>query len=272
MRYYAKKRLGQHFITDFNICRRIARAVNLTSNQRVLEIGPGRGSLTRILLEMAERVVAVEVDQELAEWLSEEFSAEREKGHFKVVVEDILKLDLQTLLQQEQAEDRIRVFGNLPYNIATAVIQHLITFRSHIKDMTLMLQREVANRIMSPPGSKQYGYLSIVVQYHCEGRKLFHLPPGVFRPSPKVTSTAVHLQFRESPPVEVKNELLLFQLASVLFTERRKTVLNNLKRAAEQFHLDNVEQRLRAAGINPGCRAETLGLEEFAQLANQLSE
>jgi 16S rRNA (adenine1518-N6/adenine1519-N6)-dimethyltransferase len=137
--------------------------------------------------------------------------------------------------------------------------------------MTLMLQREVVDRILSPPGNKQYGYLSVVVQYYCEGQKLFSLPPGVFRPVPKVTSTVVHLTFREQPAVAVPDEAFFFQLVSALFTERRKTLLNNLKRAAQQLHLDDLEHRLAGIGIELTRRAETLSLEEFAQLARHLN-
>jgi len=271
MRHHAKKKLGQHFLVDGNTCRRLIRSVNVSRDDVVLEVGPGRGALTQVLLETAARVLAVEVDQELADWLLAKLSAEEESKKFKLIVEDILKTDIDARLQVEGVEERIRLFGNLPYNIATAVIQHMIRFRSRIRDMTFMLQREVADRILSPPGNKQYGYLSVVVQYHCEGRKLFNLPPGVFRPIPKVTSTVVHLKVRDRPVVEVEDETFFFQLVSALFAERRKTLLNNLKRSAQPLHLDEIENRLSQAGIEPSRRAETLSLEEFAQLAHHLN-
>jgi len=271
MRHHAKKKLGQHFLVDGNTCRRLIRSVNVSRDDVVLEVGPGRGALTQVLLETAARVLAVEVDQELADWLLAKLSAEEESKKFKLIVEDILKTDIDARLQEEGVEERIRLFGNLPYNIATAVIQHMIRFRSRIRDMTFMLQREVADRILSPPGNKQYGYLSVVVQYHCEGRKLFNLPPGVFRPIPKVTSTVVHLKVRDRPVVEVEDETFFFQLVSALFAERRKTLLNNLKRSAQPLHLDEIENRLSQAGIEPSRRAETLSLEEFAQLAHHLN-
>jgi 16S rRNA (adenine1518-N6/adenine1519-N6)-dimethyltransferase len=271
MPHYAKKRLGQHFLVDGNACRRIVRAVNLSSDHIVLEIGPGRGALTQVLLETAARVLAVEIDRELVDWLSAEFSTEGESGKPKLIFEDILKTDIRAVLQDEGIEGKIRVFGNLPYNIATAVVQHMIGFRSLIEDMTFMLQREVVDRILSPPGNKQYGYLSVVVQYYCEGQKLFHLPPGVFRPIPKVTSTVVHLKFRNRPAVEVTDEAFFFRLVSALFSERRKTLLNNLKRAATQLRLEAIEARLAETGIDPARRAETLSLQEFAYLADYLT-
>lgn len=271
MPHYAKKRLGQHFLVDGNTCRRLVRAVNLSPDQIVLEVGPGRGALTQVLLESAAKVLAVEVDEELAEWLVAKFAAEVESKRLKLIVEDVLKTDVDALLQEEGIEGKIRVVGNLPYNIATAVIQHLIEFRSRIEDMTLMLQREVVDRILSPPGSKQYGYLSVVVQYYCQGRKLFSLPPGVFRPVPKVTSTVVHLTVRDRPAVEVADEAFFFQLISALFAERRKTILNNLKRASQQLGIHSVEERLAQIGIDPTRRAETLSLDEFAAVANHLT-
>jgi len=271
MPHRAKKQLGQHFLVDGNACRRLVRAVGLGTDDVVLEVGPGRGALTQVLLETAARVLAVEVDEALADWLRAKVSAADDAKKFRLVVGDILKSDIDAFLQAEGIERKIRVFGNLPYNIATAVVQHLIRFRSRIEDMTLMLQREVVDRILSPPGNKQYGYLSVVVQYYCEGQKLFSLPPGVFRPVPKVTSTVVHLTFRERPAVEVPDEAFFFQLVSALFTERRKTLLNNLKRAAHQLGIDAIENQLAGIGIDLTRRAETLSLEEFAHLARHVN-
>lgn len=249
----------------------MVRTVSLAPQDAVLEIGPGRGALTRVLLETGVRVLAVEVDAELVDHLTAQFVHEIQSGTLILVSDDILKTDLEALCRQVRPDGPLRVFGNLPYNIATAVIRRLIEYRTHFSDMTLMLQREVAERILSPPGNKPYGYLSVVVQYHCEGKKLFHVHPAVFRPIPKVMSTVVHLRFRHQPAVSVEDETLFFQLVSALFTERRKTVLNNLKRAARRFRLVDPEKSLKDAHIDPTRRAETLSLEEFARLANQLS-
>jgi 16S rRNA (adenine1518-N6/adenine1519-N6)-dimethyltransferase len=270
MKHFAKKGLGQHFLVDGNTCRRIVRTVALSPDDVVLEIGPGRGALTRSLLESGARVFAVEVDPEMVDHLSSEFSEDADSSRFKLFIQDVLRTDVEALLRQEGVQQKIRVYGNLPYNIATAIIQHMIGFRSHIEDMIVMLQREVADRILSPPGTKQYGYLSVVVQYYCEGRKAFHLSPGVFRPVPKVTSTVVHLKFRRQPAVSVADEAFFFQLVSTLFAERRKTLLNNLKRAAPGLHLEKIEESLAGIGIDPRRRAETLGLQEFAALAGSL--
>jgi 16S rRNA (adenine1518-N6/adenine1519-N6)-dimethyltransferase len=271
MGYRAKKQLGQHFLVDSNIARRLVRSVGLSPEDLVLEIGPGRGALTQVLLETAHRVLAVDVDEELTDLLQAKFFQEISAEKLALIANDILKIDIAELLNNQGAQEKVRVFGNLPYNIATAVIQHVLRFRGRTKDMTFMLQREVADRILSAPGRKQYGYLSVVVQYYCEAQRLFTLPPGVFRPVPKVYSTAVHLNCREQPAVEVISEQRFFELVSALFAERRKTVLNNLKRVASRYRVNDLERTLVETGIDPVRRAETLSLAEFARLANRLA-
>jgi len=262
----AKKHLGQHFLIDRRVCRRIVHAANLSEGEVVLEIGPGRGALTTVLLEQAAKVIAVEVDEKLADELQSRFPSSK----LRLVAADILKTNISELLDQEGLTGKLRVFGNLPYNIATAVIQHLIGFRSWISDMIVMLQREVVDRILSVPGSKQYGYLSVVVQYHCEASRLFTVAPQAFRPVPKVYSTVVHLKVREQPPVKVADETFFFQLVSACFAERRKTIQNNLKRASARLKLNHIEVSLEKLGIDPRRRAETLSLNEFARLTNAL--
>jgi 16S rRNA (adenine1518-N6/adenine1519-N6)-dimethyltransferase len=262
----AKKRLGQHFLMDRGVCRRIVESARLSDQDVVLEIGPGHGALTAALLDQAAKVIAVEVDEALVEELALRFPSEK----LRLIGGDILKTNIGQVLDDESVTAPVRVFGNLPYNIATAVIQHLTDFRHRISDMTVMLQREVVDRILSAPGSKQYGYLSVVVQYYCQAVKLFTVAPGSFRPVPKVTSTVVRLKFHEHPPVELKDEAFFFTLVSASFAERRKTILNNLKHAAVRLKLDDVETSLHELGLDPNRRAETFSLAEFARLANHL--
>ncbi|MDW8255433.1 MAG: 16S rRNA (adenine(1518)-N(6)/adenine(1519)-N(6))-dimethyltransferase RsmA [Acidobacteriota bacterium] len=262
----ARKRLGQHFLSDPHLARRIVEAVDLHPEDVVLEIGPGRGALTRFLSERAARVLAVEIDEALARQLAGRWPPEK----VTLIIGDILKLDLDQLLEREGLSAPIRVFGNLPYNIATAILQHLLRFRTRLRDMTVMLQREVADRILSPPGSKSYGYLSIFVQYHCEGRRLFTISPSAFRPSPKVFSTVVHLRVRERPAVEVPDEEFFFDVVSALFAERRKTIWNNLKRAAARLRVNDLASVFQRVGLSPLRRAETLALEELAALTTAL--
>ncbi len=262
----ARQRLGQHFLADPRIARRIVEAADLHPEDVALEIGPGRGALTRFLSERAARVLAVEIDEVLVRQLAGRWPKEK----VTLIAGDILKLNLTELLEREGLSAPIRVFGNLPYNIATAILQHVLRFRAHLRDMTVLLQREVADRILSPPGSKSYGYLSILVQYYCEGQRLFTLPPSAFRPPPKVFSTVVHLRVRERPAVDVPDEAFFFELVSALFAERRKTILNNLKRAAMRLRVDDLASALQRIGLDPRRRAETLALEELAELARVL--
>lgn len=266
----AKKRFGQHFLVDQTIGRRLVSAIQLEPDSVVIEIGPGRGALTKVLLQRPCRVIAVEVDDELTRALQIELADQIHAGKLVLIAQDILKTNLDELLQQHHIDGKVRVLGNLPYNIATAILQHLIAFRQQIDDMTIMLQREVVDRILSQPGTKQYGYLSVLMQYFCEGRKLFTVSPGAFRPVPKVTSTVVQLKVRERPAVEVADEAHFLRVVSALFMERRKTIMNNLKRMPLGWDGERIAGRLRHVGIDPSRRAETLSLEEFARVANAL--
>jgi 16S rRNA (adenine1518-N6/adenine1519-N6)-dimethyltransferase len=262
----AKKRLGQHFLMDRGVCRRIVQSAALSDQDVALEIGPGHGALTGVLLDQAAKVIAVELDESLVDELTSRLTSDK----LRLVSADILKTNIAQLLDDEGVTSPIRVFGNLPYNIATAVLQHLTDFRRRIADMTVMLQREVVDRILSAPGSKQYGYLSIVVQYYCEAFRLFNVSPGSFRPVPKVYSTVVRLKFRDQPPVELNDDAFFFDLVSASFAERRKTIQNNLKHAAARLKVNDVEASLKELGLDPNRRAETLSLAEFARLANGL--
>lgn len=266
----AKKRFGQHFLVDQTIGHRLVSSIQLEPSSVVLEIGPGRGALTKVLLQRPCRVIAVEVDAELTRALQTELADQVHAGKLALITQDILKTNLEELLQQHHVDGKVRVLGNLPYNMATAILQHLIAFRRQIDDMTIMLQREVVDRILSQPGTKQYGYLSVLVQYFCEGRKLFNVSPTAFRPVPKVTSTIVQLKVRERPPVEVVDEAHFLHVVSALFMERRKTIMNNLKRIWPGWDADMLAGRLRHVGIDPSRRAETLSLAEFAHVSNVL--
>jgi len=261
-----RKRLGQHFLADPRIGRRIVEAAELRPEDIVLEIGPGRGALTRLLGERVARVLAVEIDDALVRHLASRWP----DAKLTLIAGDILKLNLDELLDREGITTPVRVVGNLPYSMATAILQHMLRFRARLRDMTIMLQREVADRILSPPGSKQYGSLSVLIQYFCEGRRLFTVSPSAFRPPPKVFSTLVQLRIRERPAADVPDESFFFDLVRALFAERRKTILNNLKRAAVGLSVNDVVSALQRADLDPMRRAETLTLEELARLAHAL--
>jgi 16S rRNA (adenine1518-N6/adenine1519-N6)-dimethyltransferase len=274
----AKKSLGQNFLIDASVSHRIVDSVAPRPTDIIIEIGPGTGALTGLLAERGCRVIAVELDRRLGEELKAKLTRFE---NLSVVWHDALRLDWADFIRNATRDlkvengtsepRRIRVVANLPYYISTAIIEKLLTQRGRLFDMTLMLQKEVVERITSGPGSRDYGYLSVVVQYYCEASKLFLVPPTAFEPVPKVDSAVVRLVFRERPAVEVHDEARFFAVVRACFAQRRKTILNNLKAATSQMNFSSsMEDALRAAGVEPKRRAETLSLDEFAALAAAL--
>ena len=264
----AKKRLGQNFLVDEAYARRIVAALAPRAGETVVEIGPGRGALTSILVESGARVVAVEFDRELAAPLRARFAG---REGFKLVEADALGVDFCSAVGPAE---RARVVANLPYNISTAILQRLIAQRRCVAEMVLMLQREVVGRITAPPGSTERGYLTVLVGAYCEAEALFDVPPGAFRPVPKVWSTVVRLRTRAAGPA-VGDERLLWRLVSTGFAQRRKTMLNNLRAApgdlsARVESAGGAPALLGAAGVEPARRAETLTLEEWVAITRLL--
>ena len=274
----AKKSLGQNFLTDRGVARRIIEAVAPLPTDIVVEIGPGTGALTQVLVDRSGYVVAVEIDQRLADGLRNKLKGE----HFTIVNTDALRVDWRALIAEatsnfravrgsKSGDSRVRVVANLPYYISTPIMERLLSFGRLLFDMTLMLQKEVADRIATGPGSKEYGYLSVMVQYYCEATKLFEVAPSAFTPAPKVRSAVIRLTVREQPAVEVADEKKFFALVRAAFAQRRKTILNNLKAAARMLEVtEAVEPALEAASVSPHRRAETLSLAEFAALYRAL--
>lgn len=274
----AKKRLGQNFLTDPQVARCIIDAVFPLPTDTIIEIGPGTGALTRMLVQRSGFVEAVELDQALADELRRSIGAENLTIH----AADALTLDWVTLITDAKAklrslrrgEDgiRVRIVANLPYYISTPILEKLLSLDRRLFDMTLMLQKEVADRIASGPGTKEYGSLSVMVQYHCVAARLFEVPPSAFRPVPKVQSAVIRLTMRERPAVEVADETRFFALVRAAFAQRRKTILNNLKAAATILEFAQpLDSALEAAFVSPQRRAETLSLEEFAALHRELN-
>jgi 16S rRNA (adenine1518-N6/adenine1519-N6)-dimethyltransferase len=266
----AKRRFGQNFLIDRGIVRRIVDAFEPKPDQTVIEIGPGRGALTTELTNRSGRVIAIEFDRDLAGQLREQFSA---VANFRLVEADALAIDFCEVIKPAPAA---RVVANLPYNVGTAILQRLIEQRSCITDMTLMLQREVIDRITAAPGSPERGYLSVFVEAYCETEKLFDVSPQAFRPAPKVWSTVARLRVRERIAADVKDEPLLWRVVSAGFAHPRKTILNNLREAPEAIQ-ELLKKRggasivLCDAGITPLRRAETFALEEWVLLVNALA-
>ena len=266
----SKRRFGQNFLVDRNIVNRIIEAFDPRPDETIVEIGPGRGALTTRLTERAGRVVAVEFDRDLVPQLRQLFHA---ATNLKLIEADALELDFCDAISPAKTS---RVVANLPYNVATAILQRLIQQRLCISEMVLMLQREVVDRLTATPESPDRGFLSVLVQAYCETEKLFDVSPQAFRPAPKVWSTVVRLRVLRKMAVEVKDEALLWKVVSAGFAQRRKTILNNLRDAPEE-----IQELLKARGgasivlceaaIPPLRRAETFELEEWARLVDAIA-
>ncbi len=267
--FHPSKRLGQNFLTDPRIINRIVAALEPQSDETILEIGPGRGALTAPLLEKAGSLVAIEFDRNLIPLLTERFSSRK---NFKLVQSDALVTDVCEVIRPAT---QARVVANLPYNVATAILQRLIEQRHCVSEMVLMLQKEVVERITAEPGSGERGYLSVFVQTYCETEKLFDVAPSSFRPAPKVWSSVIRLKLRSQIAAEVKDEKLLWQVVSAGFAQRRKTILNNLRNAPAPLQ-EIVKSHggasivLCQAEVDLQRRAETLALEEWSRITNAL--
>jgi 16S rRNA (adenine1518-N6/adenine1519-N6)-dimethyltransferase len=265
----AKRRFGQNFLVDRGVVDRIITAVAPRPDETIIEIGPGSGALTARLLEHTGRLVAIEFDRDLVPSLQEKFAG---AANFHLIEADALTTDFCAAIAPAS---KARVVANLPYNIATAVLQKLIDQRSCLSEMTLMLQREVVDRITAPAGASERGYLSVLVEAYCEAESLFDVAPQAFRPVPKVWSTVVSLRVRPKLAAEVKDEALLWQVVSAGFAQRRKTILNNLRDAPAPIQ-ELLKKRggasivLCDACIPPLRRAETFTLEEWALLVNAM--
>ena len=265
----SKRRFGQNFLVDRGIVERIIEAVRPQPDETIIEIGPGRGALTSQLLKKSAQVMAIEFDRDLVPRLRAQFAG---SSNLKLIEADALDVDFCEIIQPASTA---RVVANLPYNIATAVLQKLIEHRRCLAEMTLMLQREVVDRITAEAGSSERGFLSVLVEAYCEAEKLFDVGPQAFRPAPKVWSTVVRLRLRPKIAADIKDETLLWQVVSAGFAQRRKTILNNLRDAPELIQ-ELLKKRggasilLCEAGIPPLRRAETLTLEEWALLVNAM--
>jgi 16S rRNA (adenine1518-N6/adenine1519-N6)-dimethyltransferase len=255
----AKKSLGQNFLKDPHYLRRIADAAQVGPLDQVLEIGPGLGHLTRVLTERAKNVLAIEVDDRLIPILQNEFSSVQ---NFELLHADALEYDFGSL------KGRWKVVANLPYYISTPIIQKLIAHRTKFISLTLMLQKEVAERLAAPPGGKEYGYLSVLVQYNAIPRIEFKVPPGAFTPQPEVDSVVLTLLMRDQPAVVVKDEEFFIRVIKAAFSQRRKTLRNALKQL--EIEQDKMEAVKSETGIDLNRRAETLTVEEFGRLADYL--
>ena len=259
-----KKSFGQNFLIDSHVIDKIIRAAEIGPEDNVLEIGPGIGTLTQYLAEAAGKVKAVEIDEKLIPVLSETLA---EYDNVEVINQDILKCDIDSLFGGEP----FKVVANLPYYITTPIIMGLLEGKSHFDSLTVMIQKEVADRMKAGPGTKDYGALSLAVQYYAEPYLAENVPPNFFMPRPAVGSAVKRLNRRQTPAVSVKHERLLFKLIRAAFMERRKTLLNAVKNSQElDIPRERVEEVLTEMGIDTRIRGEALTLEQFALIADRI--
>lgn len=262
-----KKSLGQNFLIDSNILSKIVEAAELTPENGALEIGPGIGALTERLAQEAGAVTAVEIDRRLIPILKEVLEP---YPHAKVRHDDVLKVDLHQLFREDFSEvEKVSVVANLPYYVTTPIVMKLLEERLPLDNIVVMIQKEVAQRMAAPPGGKEYGSLSIAVQYYCVPELICIVPKTVFIPQPNVESAVIRLKLRDRPAVEVEDEAYFFELMQSCFVQRRKTIANNLRsRYFEGGDRTQLEQLLAEAGIEPSRRGETLSLQEYATLSS----
>jgi 16S rRNA (adenine1518-N6/adenine1519-N6)-dimethyltransferase len=261
-----QKKFGQNFLIDTHVLDKIIKAAEITKDDLVLEIGPGIGTLTQYLLESAREVIAVEIDKSLIPILEDTLSA---YNNITVINEDILKVDINKLVQEKNNGRPIKIVANLPYYITTPIIMGLFEAHVPIQNITVMVQKEVADRMQSGPGTKDYGALSLAVQYYAKPYIAAFVPPNCFMPRPNVGSAVICLTLHESNPVEVKDEALLFKIIRASFNQRRKTLLNGLNNGTE-IHLSKelIAEAIEELEVSPTIRGEALTLKQFAHLSN----
>lgn len=269
-RFVFQKKFGQNFLIDTHVLDKIIQAAEITKDDFVLEIGPGIGTLTQYLCENAREVVAVEIDRMLIPILEDTLS---EYDNVTVINNDILKLDLNELVQERNNGKPIKVVANLPYYITTPIIMDLFERHLPLKNITVMVQKEVADRMQASPGSKDYGALSLAVQYYAKPYIAANVPPNCFMPRPNVGSAVIRLALHEKAPITVTDEKLLFKLIRASFNQRRKTLANGLNNSLElSFTKEEIQKAIVSIDVPENIRGEALTLEQFAALANALTK
>ena len=265
-----QKKFGQNFLIDSHVLDKIVSAAGITKDDFVLEIGPGIGTMTQYLAASARKVFAVEIDKALIPILEDTL---KEFDNVQVINQDILKVDIKKLAEEHNDGKPIKVVANLPYYITTPIIMGLFESQVPIDSITVMVQKEVADRMKVGPGTKDYGALSLAVQYYAEPYIVANVPPNCFMPRPKVGSAVIRLTRHEKPPVEVADEKLMFRLIRASFNQRRKTLANGLNNSPElSYSKEEIQQTIEKCGFKAGIRGEALTLEDFAKLANVFSE
>ena len=263
-----QKKFGQNFLIDPRVLDKIIDSAEITKEDCVIEIGPGIGSVTQQLIEHAGKVISIEIDDQLIPILTEQFG---DCENFRLIHKDVLKVDLQKLIQEESPNRKIKVVANLPYYITTPIIMTLLENQLNIESITVMVQKEVADRLASKPGSKQYGAITVSVNYYCDSYLVANVPRNCFMPRPNVDSAVIQLKLHDEPPVQVGNVKQLFKIIKAAFLLRRKTLLNTLAAHGELgIEKDRLKELLDESGIGAQTRGETLSIEDFARLSDYI--
>ncbi len=263
-----QKKFGQNFLIDGNILGKIVEAAQITETDCVLEIGPGIGTMTQYLAERAKSVVVVEIDKNLIPILQETLSVYQ---NVKIINEDILKTDIDRIVREENDGKPIKVVANLPYYITTPIVMSLFENHVALQSITIMVQKEVADRMQAVPGTKDYGALSLAVRYYAKPEIIMKVPASCFMPRPNVDSAVIRLIRYDNPPVEVRDEAWLFSIIRASFNQRRKTLVNGLSNAGNLgIRKEKIAEAVELMGLQPSVRGETLSLEQFAELSNYL--
>lgn len=264
-----QKRFGQNFLIDEHVLNKIIDASEVSKEDGVIEIGPGIGTMTQRLCERAKKVVAIEIDKDLIPILNDTLSA---YDNVKVVHGDVMKIDLDKLINDEFDGMDVRVVANLPYYITTPIVMGLLEEKIRVSSITIMVQKEVAMRMQAAPGTKDYGALSLAVQYYADTYIAANVPPNCFMPRPKVGSAVIRLDIHKAPVVNVNDEKLMFNIIRGAFNQRRKTLVNAVGNySGLDFTKEDITEALVSLGMSETVRGETLSLQEFASLANALT-
>ena len=265
-----QKKFGQNFLIDTHVLDKIINSAEITKEDMVLEIGPGIGTMTQYLSNAAGKVIAVEIDKNLIPILEDTLDG---FDNVRVINEDVLKVDIAKIAREENGGRPIKVVANLPYYITTPIIMGLFENHVPLKSITVMVQKEVADRMQVGPGTKDYGALSLAVQYYASPYIVANVPPNCFMPRPKVGSAVIRLDRYENPPVQVNDEKLMFKIIRASFNQRRKTLANGLKNSPEiDFTKEEIEEAIESLGRGASVRGEALTLEEFAAITNYFTK
>lgn len=263
-----KKGFGQNFLIDTNILENIADAAGITDEDTVLEIGPGFGALTQVVAERAKKVIALEIDTKLIPILEETLG---EYNNIEIINLDVLKCDIAKLSEEKNGGKPFKVVANLPYYITTPIIMEMLAKKDFVKSMTVMVQKEVAERMQALPGKGDYGALSIAVQFYADANIDMIVQPSCFMPRPKVASAVITLNIRENPPVELKDKDLFFKVVKAAFGQRRKTLLNTLcNQGGFGFNKEDMSEIIKSVGLDEKIRGEAMSIEEFAKLSDKI--